>query len=204
MAEDGAATLNEGRQAVAWTGCGSISAGPAPRRHGMHAQVALALGPVALVLATGCGSESAFSIVAMSDGMATYQSTAAGLAVSGSFTLTVDFYNDEFEYGDETDVYLHRLQLGRYDQFQLDDGPDVDEVAADAGLPFVVTVGSGSKATITWSTLVDSHEPSRLCDSKLLASVYLSLTDEIALCTLYADDHYHPGNALSWTPDPCQ
>jgi len=156
-----------------------------------------------MLLATGCGSESAFSDVHLYDGVATYQSTAAGLAVSGSFSLAVVFYNDEFEYGDQSDVYLHRLQLGLSDQYELDDGPDVDEVTADLGLPFVVTVGSDISATIQWSQWVHSTDPTTLCDSQLFASVYLSLSDELNLCGLYADDWYY-GETLNFTPDPCQ
>ena len=181
----------------------TIAARRRPKR-GLRPSAAAAVGLLAILIATGCGSESAFSDVHMIDGTATYQSTAAGLAVSGSFSLAIDFYNDEFEYGDESDVYLHRLQLGRHDQYELDDGPDVDEVTADLGLPFVTTVGIGSSATITWSVLVQSHDPTTLCDSQLFASVYLSLSDELALCALYSDGHYQPAYLLSWSPDPCQ
>ena len=141
----------------------------------------------------------------MTNGTATYQSTAEGLAVSGSFTLVVAFTDDALDHGDESDVYLHRLQLSYGYSYGIDEyAPDVDQVSGNPPLPFVVTVGQENQATIDWSQLIPSGDLSELCGSSLHGQMYLSLTDELADGFLDSDGYWNADQQLHWSPDPCQ
>ncbi len=173
------------------------------RRAG-RARIGLILPLSVALIGTGCGPERAHSTAGMTQGTASYQVTADGVTVAGSFTLVVGFPDRDLETGDESEVYLHRLQLLEGYAVEVDEwSPAIEMVTSDQPMPFVATVGDQTRATYHWSIDMAPTLPSALCDARLVSQVYLSLTDELLDLFMDPDGHWQQDHLLVWSPDPC-